>query len=153
MYLGKFVGCRSDPWKHGEFLTIIPQTFGPTYAGAKILQTPIAGTIYIIQDHSCITTLNRAALLYRKTTSTGTFCDNCSAEDNDKKKKNVIIETTSIFKTSQLPLGTTMAKNGSTVLRHILFWHYLDYHFSTIWIDGIRFTDSQALEDSTYSMI
>jgi len=39
------------------------------------------------------------------------------------------------------------------VLRHILFWHYLDYHFSIIWIDEIRFTDSQVLEGSTYSMI
>jgi len=37
LYLGKCVGCRSDPWKCGEFLTIVPQKFGPTYAGAKIL--------------------------------------------------------------------------------------------------------------------
>jgi len=58
-------------------------------AGTDILETPIKSTTYITQDHSCITTLNREALLYRKITSTGTFCDNCSAEDNDKR--NVII--------------------------------------------------------------
>jgi hypothetical protein len=82
------VGCRSDPWKCGEFLTNVSQKFGPTYAGTEILETPIAGNTYIMQDHSYITTLNRAALLYRKATSTGTFCDKCSAEDNDKR--NVI---------------------------------------------------------------
>jgi hypothetical protein len=89
LYLGKFVGCRSDPWKCGEFLTIIPQKYGPIYAGAKLLETLISGTTYIKQDHSYITTLNRAALLYRKATSTGTFCVNCNAEDNDER--NVII--------------------------------------------------------------
>jgi hypothetical protein len=87
-YFGKFVGCRPDPWKCGKFLTIVPQKFGPTYAGTEILETLTAGTTYLMHNHSFITTLNIASVLYKQATSTGTFCDNCSAEDNDKS--NVI---------------------------------------------------------------
>jgi hypothetical protein len=34
-----------------------------------------------------------------------------------------------------------------------MFWNYFDYHFYIISIDGIRFTDSQVFEGSTYFMI